>query len=197
MLSKKITIQKLKTLNQICEIERRLLLTVFARSVENNQIAGYLLTGNRSDFLYVEVSTASLYDCLQFDSLLIEVNKLFWISIYYGDTVIYIRPLTRQIFKNALPKSCDNNPQNNIALHSDNDDHYVLTPKLLIRANPAVLEAKQIQSAICWTFWNSMLQMQKRKRTECSKKFNFPKFEVFEWDFLGWNQAGVYGDLKV
>ena len=35
-------------------------------SVQNPQLAGFLLTGNRSNFLYVEGSTALHYDCQHF-----------------------------------------------------------------------------------------------------------------------------------
>ena len=53
-----MTVQELYTLHTICEFERNQLLTILAMSVQNVQLAGFLLTGNRSDFLYVEGSTA-------------------------------------------------------------------------------------------------------------------------------------------
>ena len=39
-------------------LERNQLLTILAMSVQNPQLAGFLLTGNRSNFLYVKGSTA-------------------------------------------------------------------------------------------------------------------------------------------
>ena len=60
-----MTVQKLNTLHTICELERNQLLTILAMSVHNPhnpQLAGFLLPGNRSHFLYVEGSTAWLYD---------------------------------------------------------------------------------------------------------------------------------------
>ena len=55
---KSMTVQELNTLHTICELERTQLLTILAMSVKNPQLAGFLLTGNRSNFLYVEGSTA-------------------------------------------------------------------------------------------------------------------------------------------
>ena len=63
------TVQELKTLHTICELERNQLHTILAMSVQNPQLAVFLLTGNRSNFLYVEGSTAWLYDCPHFLSL--------------------------------------------------------------------------------------------------------------------------------
>ena len=40
-----------------CEVERTQLLTILAMSVKNPQLAGFLLTQNHSNFLYVEGST--------------------------------------------------------------------------------------------------------------------------------------------
>ena len=45
-----MTVQELNTLHTICELERNQLLTILAMSVQNPQLAGFLLTGNRSNF---------------------------------------------------------------------------------------------------------------------------------------------------
>ena len=58
-----MTLKELNIFHTACELERNQLLTVLAISVQNLQLAGFLLTGNRSNFLYVEGSTAWLYDC--------------------------------------------------------------------------------------------------------------------------------------
>ena len=52
-----MTVQELNILHTICELERNQVLTILAMSVQNPQLAGLLLTGNRSNFLYVEGST--------------------------------------------------------------------------------------------------------------------------------------------
>ena len=46
-----MTVQELNTLHSVCEIERNQLPTQLAMSVQNPQLAGFLLTGNRSNFL--------------------------------------------------------------------------------------------------------------------------------------------------
>ena len=63
-----MAVQELNTLHTSCELERKKLLTLLAMSVQNSQLAGFLLTGRRSNFLYVEGSTAWLYNCPHFFS---------------------------------------------------------------------------------------------------------------------------------
>ena len=58
-----LTVKELNTLHTVCETEGNQVLTILAMSVQNLQLAGFLLTGNRSNFLYVEGATAWLYDC--------------------------------------------------------------------------------------------------------------------------------------
>ena len=58
-----MTVQELNTLHTVCELERNQLLTILAMSVQNPHFAGFLLSGNRSNFLYVEGSTAWIYYC--------------------------------------------------------------------------------------------------------------------------------------
>ena len=47
-----MTVQELNTFHTLCELERNQLLTILAMSVQNFQLAGFLLTGNRSKFWY-------------------------------------------------------------------------------------------------------------------------------------------------
>ena len=121
-----MTVQELNTLHTICELERTQLL-----SVKNPQLAGFLLTGNRSNFLYVEGSTAWLYDCPHFISPLYKADKCFdRIPTHYRETIMYVDPMTRQTFNYATPIKCGNYPQKIIELVPDTDDgdFYVLTP---------------------------------------------------------------------
>ena len=79
-----MTVQELNTLHTICELERNQLLTILAMSVQNPQLAGFLLTGNRSNFLYVEGFTAWLYDCPHFLSPSCKADRCFdRIPIHY------------------------------------------------------------------------------------------------------------------
>ena len=55
-----MTAQTFYDLHTICEFERSQLLTILAMSVQNPQLDGFLLIGNRSKLLHVEGSTAWL-----------------------------------------------------------------------------------------------------------------------------------------
>ena len=61
-----MTVQEPNVLHTICELERNQLLTIIAMSVQNPQLADFLLIRNRSNFLYVESSTAWPRDCPHF-----------------------------------------------------------------------------------------------------------------------------------
>ena len=146
---KSMSVQELKTLHTVFELERTQLLTILAMSVKNPQLAGFLLTGNRINFLYVEGSTAWLYDCPHFVSPLYKADKCFdRIPIYYRETIMYVDPTTRQTFNYATPIECGNNPQNIIELDPDSDDFYVLTPEPLKREAPQMFKPTQIKTTI-------------------------------------------------
>ena len=99
-----MTVQELNTLYTICELERNQLLTRRAMSAQNPQLAGFLLTGNRSNFLYVDSSTAWLFDCSHFLSPLYKADRWFdRIPIHYKDTLMYVDPITRQTYDYATP----------------------------------------------------------------------------------------------
>ena len=148
---KPMTVQELSTLHTVCELERTQLLTILAMSVNNPQLAGFLLTGSRINFLYAEGSTAWLYDCPHFISPLLKADKCFdRIPIHYRDTIRYVDPITRQTFNYATPIECGNNPQNIIELDPDTDDgdFNVLTPDPLKREEPQMFKPTQIKTTI-------------------------------------------------
>ena len=128
-----MSVQELNTPHTVCESERNQLLTILSMSVQNPQLAGFLLTGNRSNFLCVEGSTAWLYDCPHFLSPLYIADRCFdRIPIHFKDTYMYVDPITRQTYDYATPITCDNNPKKNIIeLDSDSDDQdfYILSPE--------------------------------------------------------------------
>ena len=134
-----MTVEELNTLNTVCELERNQLLTILEMSVQNPQLAGFLSTGNRSNFLYVEGSTAWLYDCPHFLSPLYKADRCFdRISIHFKDTLMYVDPITRQTYDNATPIASGNNPCKIIELDPDTDDRdfYILGPEPIERKPP-------------------------------------------------------------
>ena len=146
-----MTVQKLNTLHTVCELERNQLLTILATSVQNPQLAGFLLTGNRSNFLNVEGSTAWLHDCPHFLSPLFKADRCFdRIPIHFKDTLMYIDPNTRQTYDYANLFACDNNPCNIIELDPDSDDQdfFILGPEPLKRKPPLMFTPSQIKTTI-------------------------------------------------
>ena len=134
-----MTVQELNTLHTVCELERNQLLTKLAMSVQIPQLAGFFLTGNRSNFLYVEGSTAWIYDCPHFLSPLYKADQCFHrIPIHFKDTLMYVDPITRQTYNYAAPFACDNNTKNNIELDHDSYDQnfYILGPEPIKRKPP-------------------------------------------------------------
>ena len=120
-------------------------------SVQNPQLAGFLLTGNRSNFLYVEGSTAWLYDCTHFLSPLYIADRCFdRIPTHFKDTLMYVDPITRQTYDYATPITCDNNPNNIIELDPDSDDQdfYILSPEPIERKPPLMFTPSQIKTTI-------------------------------------------------
>ena len=146
---KSMKVQELNTLQTVCELERTQLLTMLATSIKKPQLAGFVLTGNRSNFLYVEGSTAWLYDCPHFKSPLYKADKCFdRIPIHYRETIMYVDPITRQTFNYATPIECGINPQNIIELDPDTDDgdFYVLTPDTPKREAPHMFKPAKIKT---------------------------------------------------
>ena len=146
-----MTVQELNTLHTICELERNQLLTILAMSVQNPQLAGFLQTGNRNNFLYVEGSTAWLYDCPHFHSPLYKADRCFdRIPIHFKKTLMYVDPITRQSYDNATPITCGNNPRNIIELDPDSDDEefYILGPEPIKRKSPLMFTPSQIKTTI-------------------------------------------------
>ena len=66
-------------------------------SAQNLQLAGFLSTGNGSDFLYVEGSLAWLYDWPHFLLPFYKADRCFdRIPIHYKDALRYVDPIIRQ-----------------------------------------------------------------------------------------------------
>ena len=144
-----MSVQELNTLHTICELEQNQLLTKLAMSVQNPQLAGFLLTGNRSNFLYVEGSTAWLYDCPHFLSPLYKADRCFGrIPIHFKDTLMYVDPITRHTYDYATQITCDNIPRNIIELDPDSDDQdfYILGPEPIKRKPPSMFTPSQIKT---------------------------------------------------
>ena len=135
-------------------------------SLQNPQLAGFLLPGNRSNFLFVESSTAWLHECPHFLSPLYKADRCFdRIPIHFKDTLLYVDPITRQTYDYATPITSDSNPRNIIELDPDSDDQdfYILRPepsqiKTTIRPNNFTAQDAVIYSnAELDQFWKRLI----------------------------------------
>ena len=125
-----MTTSEINTLTQICELERTQILTILSLAQTNPYMAGFLLTGNRSNFVHIEGASLWLYECQHHLSpLYTNNNKCFdKIPIFYQDTVYYVDPISRQTYSFSTEISCDGNPANIIALDPDGNDYYLPHP---------------------------------------------------------------------
>ena len=92
-------------------------------SLENPQLAGFLLPEKRSNFFfYAEGSTAWLSVCPHHLSPSYIAGQSYdKIHVTYLDTVMYVDPITSQTFEYANRTSRGNKPQNVIPLDPDTD----------------------------------------------------------------------------
>ena len=80
-------------------------------------------------------------------------HQLFFLILFY-QLELLSRHCTvhwsnyKTVFRLHYRLSCNNNPQNVIALDLDTDEHYVLTPKPVTWATTRFFETKEVQSAI-------------------------------------------------
>ena len=146
-----MTVHEANTLHTVRDLERNQLLTILAMSLQNPQLASFLLTGTRSNFLNVEGSTAWLYDCPHLLSPLYKADRCFdRIPIHFKDTLMYVDPITRQTYNYATPFACDYNPRNILELDPDFDDQdfYILGPEPIKRKPPLTFTTSQIKTTI-------------------------------------------------
>ena len=62
-ISQEMSLSELQTLHQLCELERTHFLQSLALAVLKTTYAGYLLSGNRSNFLDYEANILWFYTC--------------------------------------------------------------------------------------------------------------------------------------
>ena len=92
-----MSLSELETLHQLCEIERTLILQSFALAVLKIPYAGYLLSGNRSNFLDNEGNKLWFFTCTK------KVSPLYVfedkrIPIFYKNRVHFVDTLSRRTY---------------------------------------------------------------------------------------------------
>ena len=108
-ISEKMHEVELESLKRDCELERTQILTILMLAVENERLAGYMLTGNRSTFLEVDGATAWLFKCKKELAPLNLQNRCYdRIPIETLDGKLkFVDPITRQLTNIAKVVECE------------------------------------------------------------------------------------------
>ena len=116
-----MSLSELETLHQLCEIERTQILQSLALAVLKIPYAGYLLSGNRSNFVDNELlSPLYVFE----DKRCHKRNPIFYIYKVY-----FVGTLSRQTYFWDIAVPCGSeNSHNNVQLNPDEDKYYLLTP---------------------------------------------------------------------
>ena len=96
-----MSLSELETLYQLCELERTQILQSLALAVLKIPYAGYLLSGNRSNFLDYEGNILWYYTCTKKVSpLYVFEDKRCYkrIPIFYKNKVHFVDTLSQRIF---------------------------------------------------------------------------------------------------
>ena len=127
-----MSLSELETLHQLCELERTQILQSLALAVLKIPYAGYLLSGNRSNFLYYEGNILWFYTCTKKVSpLYVFEDKRCYkrIPIFYKNKVHFVDTLSRRTYfwDTAVPCGSENS-HNVVQLNPDENKYYLLTP---------------------------------------------------------------------
>ena len=127
-----MSLSELETLHQLCELERTQILPSLALAVLKIPYAGYLPSGNRSNFLDYEGNILWFYTCTKKVSPLyvFEEKRCYKrIPIFNKNKVHFVDTLSRRTYfwDTAVPCGSENS-HNVVQLNPDEDQYYLLTP---------------------------------------------------------------------
>ena len=123
---------ELETLHQLCELERTQILQSLALAVLKIPYAGYLLSGNRSNFfdhegiiLWFYTSTKKVSPFYVFE----DKHCYKRIPIFYENKVQFVDTLSRRTnFWDTAVHVDEENSHNVVQLNPDEEKYYLLTP---------------------------------------------------------------------
>ena len=125
-------LSELETLHQLCELERTQILQSLALAVLKIPYAGYLLSGNRSNFLDYERNILWFYTSTKKVSpLYVFEDKRCYkiIPIFYKNKVHFVDTLSRRTYFWDTAVPCESESSHNVVqLNPDEDKYYLLTP---------------------------------------------------------------------
>ena len=127
-----MSLSELETLHQLCELEKKQILQSLALAVSKIPYAGYLLSGNISNFLDYEGNILWFYTCTKKVSpLYVFEDKRCYkrILIFYKNKVHFVDKLSRRTYFWDTAVLCGSeNSHNVVQLNPDEDKYYLLTP---------------------------------------------------------------------
>ena len=126
------SLTELETLHKLCELERTLILQSLALAVLKIPYAGYLLSGNRSNFNEYEGKILWYYTCTKKVSpLCVFEDKRCYkrIPIFYKNKVHFVDTLSRRSYLWDTANPCGSeNSHNVVQVNPDEDKCYFLSP---------------------------------------------------------------------
>ena len=125
-----MTTAEVNTLTQLCKLERTQFLTILPHSQTNPCMTGFLLPGNRSNFVHFDGASIWAYEYQHhLSTLYTHKEKCFdKIPFLYYDTLYYVDPISRQNYSFATQIRCDGNLASNNAFDPNGSEFYLLTP---------------------------------------------------------------------
>ena len=125
-------LSELAIIHQLCELERTQILQSLALAVLKIPYAGFLLYGNRSNFIDYGGIILWYYTCTRNVSPLkvFEYKRCYKrIPIFYKNKVYFVDTISRRIFfcDTAVPCGSENS-RNVVQLNPDEDKYYLLIP---------------------------------------------------------------------
>ena len=132
-----MTLSELETLHQLCQLERTQILQSLAPAVLKISYAGYLLSGNRSNFIDFEGNILMCYTWTKKVSpLFVFEDKRCYkrIPIFCKKKVHFVNTLSRRTYFWDTAVPCGSKKSDKIVqLNTDEDKYYLLTPTLMPR----------------------------------------------------------------
>ena len=127
-----MSLSELETLHQFCELDRTEILQSLSLAVLKIPYAGYLLSGNRSNFIDYKGNILWFYTSTKKVSpLFVFEDKRCYerIPIFYENKVYFVDTLSRRkFFWDTLVPCGSENSHNVVQLNPDEDKYYLLTP---------------------------------------------------------------------
>ena len=140
-----------------CKLDRIQNQTILMLATQNNRLAGFMLTGNRSIFFDTDGSLGWLYQCPKRNSPLKVLAQCYdRIPIHYNDRTMFVDPITGQTYPAANEVKCVGGYKNAYQLDIDNDNSwYHLMPAPVPLQPPRIFALKFVDSTLKFTGYES------------------------------------------